>query len=87
MYRKKKLIKRPGRPKGSIKTKSDPARKFFELADDLGLGLGEVLGILKGKVKNPPSYRTLQEWRRGTHTPRFVPFEAWEGILRSASLL
>jgi hypothetical protein len=74
-------MEKRGRPIGKIKAKHSSVRSFFKQADKLGLSLRDVARILEAVVETPPSYRTIQEWRRGTHTPRHVPFGEWEKIL------
>jgi hypothetical protein len=71
----------PGRPKTKIKMRLLEGRQFFELADKKGLTLKAVIAILEKNLADAPSYRTLQEWRRGTHTPRFIPFKEWIRLL------
>src|SRR6266513_13778 len=73
---------RPGRPKLRIGAAQKDVKKFFRTCDELGLSLKEVQDALKNHVAHPPSYRTLQEWRRGKHTPKFAPFPHWIDILR-----
>ena len=73
---------RPGRPKLRIRAAQPDVKKFFRICDELGLSLQEVQDALKDHIAHPPSYRTLQEWRRGTHTPKFAPFSHWIDLLR-----
>jgi hypothetical protein len=73
---------KPGRPKTPIAASRKDIKDFFNGCDDLGLSLGEVQRFLNSHVLQAPSYRTLQEWRRGTHTPKFAPFPDWLELLR-----
>ena len=77
----KSKIKR-GRPKGEIQSRNLEVKAFFTLCDKLNLSLIEVVSALSGKLQNPPHYRTLQEWRRGKHEPKFAPFITWSDIIR-----
>lgn len=74
-------MKKRGRPIGKIKTRNPSARKFFEQSDALGLGIKDVVEILGAALPDSPAYRTVQEWRRGTHNPRYIPFQKWTEIL------
>lgn len=71
-----------GRPKTPIQACNQEVKAFFRACDDLALSLKEIHATLSERVTRAPSYRTLQEWRRGTHTPKFVPFDEWIKILR-----
>ncbi|WP_251359107.1 hypothetical protein [Kangiella sp. TOML190] len=74
------MTKKIGRPLGKNLAKTNDAKRFFKAAHGAGLSLKDIHEKLmralgEGKC---PSYRTLQEWRRGTYTPHFVPFSDWE---------
>lgn len=72
-----------GRPKSKIGTANKDARKFFETCDKLSLSLKDLHALLRDKLgQQAPSYRTLQEWRRGTRLPRFVAFKNWTDLLQ-----
>lgn len=71
-----------GRPKSPVQAADPDVKRFFEACDRLGLSTKELHSILSVKLPRAPSYRTLQEWRRGTHTPKFAPFSQWLEILR-----
>ncbi len=77
--------KRRGRPKNKIQSKNREVIAFFSLCDKLNLSLLEVISALRETLENPPHYRTLQEWRRGSHEPKFAPFENWSEIIRRYS--
>jgi len=71
-----------GRPKSEIKASSKEVRDFFAECDRLAYSLKTLHEALGEVVDSPPSYRALQEWRRGTHTPKFAPFKQWLQALR-----
>lgn len=71
-----------GRPKGPIRARGE-AREFFARADQLNLTLDAIREQLRDAGVSPPSYRALQDWRRGIHTPYFVPFRVWVDLLHS----
>ncbi len=71
-----------GRPKGKIQSEDPEVRAFFMLCDKLNLSLRDVVSALTGAQPNPPHYRTLQEWRRGKHDPKFAPLKIWSDIIR-----
>jgi hypothetical protein len=75
------IFVRRGRPKAELKATDPAVRKFFEECDKLRLSLTEIHAKLKCAIPDAPSYRALQEWRRGTHQPRFVTFGSWIKIL------
>lgn len=72
-----------GRPLGKNSANTSEAKAFFASLERAGISLAEAHRKLKNctEVTRAPSYRTLQEWRRGTNTPLFVPFSAWEQLL------
>jgi hypothetical protein len=72
---------KPGRPKGQIGCASLEAKAFFQTVDKLGLSLRQLEKLLAGEIESSPKYRTLQEWRRGTHAPRFIRFEKLEAVI------
>jgi hypothetical protein len=74
---------RPGRPKTAVAAERKDVREFFNACDRLGLSLAEIQQTLVKHVQHAPSYRTLQEWRRGTHAPKFAPFGQWLELLGS----
>lgn len=61
---------------------SGDAWEFFARAEELELALPEILRQLEAAKLIAPSYRTLQDWRRGVHAPRFVPFAIWKSALQ-----
>lgn len=71
---------RPGRPKGPIRAVGD-AHTFYARIDELHMTLSEARERLRQAGIDAPSYRTLQDWRRGLHRPRFVPFRHWTDVL------
>ena len=71
-----------GRPKAQIKSEIPEVRNFFSECEKLSLSLSAIKLILNQNVSRAPSYRTLQEWRRGTRSPRFAPFAEWLKILK-----
>lgn len=72
---------RRGRPKGPNRA-TGQAHAFFVRVDELQLTLGQARERLAAANLDAPSYRTLQDWRRGLHRPRFVPFADWIKALR-----
>jgi hypothetical protein len=70
-----------GRPLGLNEAKTIGAKAFFDTAEEAGLSLKQTYLILLDKLERCPSYRTLQEWRRGTYEPSFAPFEIWSQII------
>jgi len=82
---KKKRL-RPGRPRSRNEAKSRPSRDFFDLIDTSGLTFKEAIDVIRGAFDNVPSYRTLQDWRRGIHEPRFAPFDLWSDAIRQYQL-
>ena len=73
---------RRGRPIGAIQSTNQEVSAFFMLCDKLNLSLQDINAALAEAVQKPPHYRTLQEWRRGKHEPRFAPLAAWAKIVR-----
>jgi hypothetical protein len=69
-----------GRPKGPNRAAGE-ARLFYARIEELGLTLAEARARLQRAGIDTPSYRTLQDWRRGLHKPRFVPFRQWTNVL------
>lgn len=80
-HRKKQSV---GRPLGKILSKDAGCRRLFQYADSQGFSLMKLREILSEELGagSTPSYRTLQEWRRGTHKPFFVPFGIWLTVLK-----
>lgn len=67
-----------GRPKSPIQSLDPTVQLFFEEIDNLGLSISDLARLLAERYENAaPSYRTLQEWRRGTHTPHYAPLDSW----------
>jgi hypothetical protein len=73
-----------GRPKGPIKCRDPAAKRFFATCDRLGLSIQEIHKVLRGTSARAPSYRSLQDWRRGVREPRFPPFDLWRSIILKA---
>lgn len=74
------MRKKVGRPLNENRAATKEAKRFFDKADDAELRLVDIHKRLRDALGEDkcPSYRTLQEWRRGKHTPLFVPFKLWE---------
>src|SRR3569833_509405 len=73
-----------GRPKGPIKCRNPAARCFFATCDQLGFSIREIRAALSAANARAPSYRSLQDWRRGEREPRFPPFDQWRSIILRA---
>lgn len=71
-----------GRPKSEIRAAIPEVREFFEECEKLSLSITEIRTLLVERVSRAPSYRALQEWRRGTRSPRFAPFKQWLKIVK-----
>lgn len=80
------MRKQKGRPLGKNSAKTKEAERFFEAAEKRGLSLMELHKKLLNALGESkcPSYRTLQEWRRGTYTPYFAPFDDWRERIAGA---
>lgn len=70
-----------GRPKSQIRAAIPEVREFFEECERRSLSITEIQVLLAQQVPRAPSYRALQEWRRGTRSPRFAPFKQWLRIV------
>jgi hypothetical protein len=75
--------RRRGRPRGRNLARTTAARTFFTTIDRLGFTYDDVIAVIESKFREAPSYRTLQDWRRGVNRPRFMPFELWTEALRT----
>jgi len=72
-----------GRPKSPIQATDPSVRIFFEEIDSMGISLKDLTNFLKSiKGNTSPSYRTLQEWRRGNHIPHYAPLDTWLSAVR-----
>src|SRR5438874_9737223 len=60
------VIKR-GRPRGRNRAQTREARSFFNTVDQLGLSYDDVINAIGAQNREVPSYRTLQDWRRGVN--------------------
>jgi hypothetical protein len=58
--------------------------EFFIECDRLSLNLDSVHSILKQCVGDAPSYRKLQEWKRGGYASPLTPFNDWLAVLQLA---
>lgn len=65
-----------------IRARTRECRRFFEETDRLGLRYLEIIQRLREAGLPSPSYRTLQDWRRGVTTPRLVPLHIWLDVIR-----
>jgi hypothetical protein len=76
-------LRRRGRPRGRNLAQTKAARTFFITIDRLGLTYDSAIAVIEAEFREAPSYRTLQDWRRGVNRPRFMPFELWTKALRA----
>jgi hypothetical protein len=72
----------PGRPRGKNKAQGRAAQAFFREVDRLGLTFRDVRKAMMSAGYGCPSYRTLQDWRRGIFKTRFAPFVLWTAAIQ-----